>query len=63
MRGRESLIGTDWNSYSGRSLVAPVDGRRDEGPLLAQVLLPEHGHLTGGVDQHPIAPAGVEAGG
>lgn len=56
-------IGTDARSCSGRSLVAPADGRRDEGPILAQVLLPEHGHLAGGVDQHPVAPGGVEAGG
>lgn len=47
----------------GGASFAPVDGRRDEGPLLAQVPLPEHGHLAGGVDQHPVAPGGVEAGG
>lgn len=44
-------------------LVAPVHGRRDEGPVLAQVALPEHGHFAGGVHQHPVAPGGVEVGG
>lgn len=44
-------------------LVTPVHGRRDEGPLLAQVLLPEHRHFAGGVHQHPVTPGGVEVGG